>query len=96
MKTDDIVVRELSLRGSLSSDSQDWRAVKEMMTTGKVESIVTHTFYGLEQYPEALKMVRNKKEGAIKVQLRPNTSTHSEGKSYANEEPTVSLLQDTI
>jgi len=92
LKTDDIVVRELSLCGSLSSDSQDWRAVKEMMTAGKVQSIVTHTFYGLEQYPEALKMVRNKEEGAIKVQLRPNTSTHSEGKLNADEEPTATLL----
>lgn len=69
---DDIVLRQLCVRGSLSSEPEDWRATTKMLADGAVKGIVTHTLHGLEQYETAIEMVRRPPEGMLKLHLRLN------------------------
>ncbi|CAE7346643.1 tobE [Symbiodinium natans] len=69
--TDDVVLRQLTIKGSLSSDPEDWPAVRELMSCGKLSSVVTHTLHGLDTYTEAIELVRRPPEGMIKVIVEP-------------------------
>ncbi|CAE8591884.1 unnamed protein product [Polarella glacialis] len=72
---DDIVLKQLMVRGSLSSEPQDWRAVVQMLSSGAVQSIVTHTLRGLDKYVEAIEQVRKPPEGMLKLALLPNAES---------------------
>ncbi|CAL1164475.1 unnamed protein product [Cladocopium goreaui] len=74
--TDDVVLRQLTLRGSLSSEPEDWQAVQEILAAGKLSSVVTHAFEGLEKYQEAIENVRQPPDGMIKVIVTPKEIRH--------------------
>lgn len=84
MIPDDIVLKEVELHGSLSSEPEDWQSAVEMISHGGLENIVTHTLIGLERYEEALGMVRSPPDGMLKLQLLPvhesNATEHSDKK----------------
>ncbi|CAE7216822.1 Ssuh2, partial [Symbiodinium sp. CCMP2456] len=73
--TDEVVLRQLTIQGSLSSDPEDWPAVQELLSRGQLESVVTHVMQGLENYTEAIEKVRCPPEGMIKVIVEPEGKT---------------------
>ncbi|CAK9067157.1 unnamed protein product [Durusdinium trenchii] len=56
--TDKVVLRQLTLRGSLSSEPEDWLRVREILSLGCLTSVVTHVFEGLQAYETAIEHVR--------------------------------------
>lgn len=86
IRGDDIVLKQLSVRGSIASEPEDWAAVAEFMRSGKLQSVVTHKFHGLEQFEDAVEHVRSPPEGMIKLQLFIG---HDSGKARATEHATV-------
>lgn len=69
VRADDIVLRQLHVRGSLSSEPEDWKAAVEMLSGGAVQSIVTHKLCGLDKYREAISLVQEPPDGMLKLQL---------------------------
>jgi len=69
LRADDIVLRQLTVQGSLSSEPEDWEAAAEMLAGGAVQSIVTHRLRGLSEYGEAIRLVKSPPQGMLKLQL---------------------------
>jgi len=69
---DDIVLRQLTVRGSLSSEPEDWACTAKMISSGALQSIVTHKLQGLNAYEEAISKVKNPPAGMLKLALFPN------------------------
>jgi threonine dehydrogenase-like Zn-dependent dehydrogenase len=69
---DDVVVRDLTLRGSLGSPGV-WPAVIELLETGALRPsvLVTHRF-PLEQAEEAFRLAAAHRPGVRKILVRPN------------------------
>jgi len=66
---DDVVLKQLSIRGSLSSEPEDWSMVAKMLSDDAVKTVVTHRLQGLENYCKAVELVKAPPEGLLKVQL---------------------------
>jgi len=69
VRADDIVLKQLVVRGSLSSEPEDWSAAADVLSAGALQSVVTHTFRGLQSFREALQLVKAPPEGLLKVLL---------------------------
>merc|ERR1712228_417903 len=87
VRADDIVLKQLDVRGSLSSEPEDWQAVTEMLSCGAVQSIVTHTVHGLDRYEEAIAKVRSPPDGMLKLQLLPDPSCFVMSACHRDSEP---------
>ncbi|CAE7856514.1 tobE [Symbiodinium sp. KB8] len=83
--TDEVVLRQLTIQGSLSSDPEDWPAVQELLSRGQLESVVTHVMQGLENYTEAIEKVRCPPEGMIKVIVEPEGKTEKRRRTETAE-----------
>lgn len=66
---DSIVHRQISIIGSLASDPEDWQAAVDFMTTGALQSVVTHKFLGLQNYEKAIGMVEKPPPDMLKLCL---------------------------
>jgi len=69
IRADDIVLKQLVVRGSLASEPEDWQVAAEMLSRGAVQSVVTHKLEGLDRYGEAIRLVKDPPCGMLKLQL---------------------------
>ncbi|CAJ1414332.1 unnamed protein product [Effrenium voratum] len=68
---DDVVLRQIVVKGSLSSEPEDWAQAAEMLAQGALQSVVTHVFEGLDKYQEAIEKVRSPPDDMIKAVVKP-------------------------
>jgi len=93
---DDIVLKQITIVGSLASEPEDWAAVTKMLASGAVRNIVTHSLPGLRCYGEAIEKVRKPPESMIKLIVHPQAEDSDEAAQYPKRARSAATTMDSL